>query len=332
MEKVLNQEEIDALFGVARGERASAAASARQATPWDARVSRQLSASQVRSIGQLHEDFARHLTDSLGGYVQASLGVTLVSTEYVGYWDFLERLPDVTYLASFGVLPLETVGVLQMDLALAFPVMDLLLGGEGTGTPPARDITEIEEHILQGVGALVCHELERSWQAIELTFAFQQRQRPEAMQRLIPSEEKVLSLSFEITIPEVRGSLNIAVPAVVSSALLRKLNAEAVYVRRIGSTEAVRRMRLRLLSCPFGVELVLPALAVPLRELLNLAPGSVLALPRALSSPASVRAAGAELFLAQPVRRGGQRAAQILSAQSREPLASNSKDSSEKTR
>jgi len=39
--------------------------------------------------------------------------------------------------------------VLQVDLAIAFPIIDLLLGGEGKGGDLGRPITEIEEQLLE---------------------------------------------------------------------------------------------------------------------------------------------------------------------------------------
>jgi len=48
-------------------------------------------------------------------------------------------LPETTYLASFHLAPVGAVAILHLDHAVAFPVIDLLLGGEGRGqeTRPA---------------------------------------------------------------------------------------------------------------------------------------------------------------------------------------------------
>lgn len=41
-----------------------------------------------------------------------------------------------------------------------------MLGGEGKSSEITRDITEIEEQVLEGVIRIVCRELQTSWQAI----------------------------------------------------------------------------------------------------------------------------------------------------------------------
>jgi flagellar motor switch protein FliM len=57
--------------------------------------------------------------------------------------------------------------------------------------------------------------------------------------------------------------------------------------------------------------LELPPTAVPVRELLQLQPGSVLMLRHRAQAPALLRVAGKELFMAYPVRSGATRGAQI---------------------
>ncbi len=67
----------------------------------------------------------------MGGYLRDKFEVALVAVEQLAYRDFLARFSDATYYASFHLLPGDASGILQMDLSLAFPIVDLLLGGPG---------------------------------------------------------------------------------------------------------------------------------------------------------------------------------------------------------
>jgi len=53
----------------------------------------------------------------------------------------------------------------QFDLSIAFPLIDLLLGGEGKGSLEPREVTEIEEQLLECVVQIVCRQLGVAWQA-----------------------------------------------------------------------------------------------------------------------------------------------------------------------
>ncbi len=63
MEKVLNQGEIDAMVRAARSGKGANAAAGPVVQPWDIRQAGQIGRDQLRAINQLHELFARNLTD-----------------------------------------------------------------------------------------------------------------------------------------------------------------------------------------------------------------------------------------------------------------------------
>lgn len=67
---------------------------------------------------------------------------------------------ELTYLCSMRMNPLDAIGLLQMDLAAAFAVSDLVPGGPANGAFELRDLTEIEEQILETVMRILNRELQ----------------------------------------------------------------------------------------------------------------------------------------------------------------------------
>jgi flagellar motor switch protein FliM len=314
VEKVLNQEEIDAMVRVARGggRLDKPLSSDLHVDPWDVRSAGQIGREQLQAITLLHEGFARSLTNSLGAYLRVDFATVLVSAEHLTYREFLQNIPETTYLVSCRLNPLGVNAALQLDLKVAFPIIDLLLGGEGKGLSASREITEIEEQILDSVGRIVCRELGLAWQALSLNVVLEERLKAAEAQRLMPPEEKILSLSFEITMPDVRGGLNLAVPATVSNALLRKISASWSQRRSRTPSDLRRRLMRRLLDCPFEVELSAGNAHASVSALGALSPGDLLAFRRKVAEPASVVIAGVEMYRAVPARCGSGRAMRFL--------------------
>lgn len=312
MEKVLNQEEIDAMVRRARGGQGAAGTHTQVVQPWDIRQAGQIGSEQMRAINQLHEVFARNLSNAVGAYLSIAFDCRLVSAEHLTYREFLQSLPETTYVASCDLVPADAVAVLQLDLAVAFPVIDLLLGGEGKGGDLGREITQIEEQILESIMRIVCRELQTAWQAIALEFVFGQRQPVAQAQRLMVPEEKNLCLSLEVKMAETRGTLNMAIPAVVSNALLRKISADLSFHRPRSPIEARRRIEKRLMAAKFQVDLFAPTLTVALESLAHAEPGMLLAFPESISKPALLMVDDMYLRPAMPVRVQSRRAAQIL--------------------
>ncbi len=321
MEKVLNQAEIDDMVRAARSGTATAGSAGPVVQAWDVRQAGQIGREQLRAINQLHELFARNLTTSVGGYLRIAFDCSLVSAEHLTYREFLQRVPEKTYLASIELAPISAAAVLQLDLAIVFPIIDVMLGGEGKSTEITRDITEIEEQVLEGVIRIMCRELQTSWQAISLQFNFGARQQIMQTQRLMPPDEKNLCLSFEIKMSETRGTLNLAVPAVVSNALLRKIAADFSYQRPRGPIEARLQIQKKLVNCLFPIELSMPGLQVLLQDLTDLAPGRLLLFSKDASGPAVMMLGDVRLCSATPVRVGARRAARVLSLDAPLPAA-----------
>jgi flagellar motor switch protein FliM len=314
LQNELNQEELDAVVRSARsgGQPEGGPKKDPKVEPWDVHRAGQIGREQLQAITRLHEGLARSLTLALGAYLRVVFVAALVSAEHLTYREFLERIPETTYLASCKLEPMGVTGALQLDLKVAFPIVDLLLGGEGKVIAATREITEIEEEIVESVARIVCRELGRAWQAVNLEVSFDQRLEPGEAQRLLLPSEKILSLSFEITMLEVRGGLNLAVPLSVSHALLRKISAEWSDRRPRGHNEWRERLKRRLLECPFTAELGADGLHAGVDQLSHLIPGQVLGLGSSATEPAALLVAGVEMFRALPVRSGETRAAQVV--------------------
>jgi len=312
MSKVLNQEEIDALFSAAQQSRNSGAPeSKRRIEKCDLGQSNILTTDQVRSVTTLHESLARRVGSSLGSYLRAGCEMNLISVEQLSYGEFLGRMPELTYLASLLILPIDAHAIIQVDLSLVFPIVDLVLGGPGTDLTEPRDLTEIEEEIFQMVATIITSDLQTTWSPlIAPDIRFVKKHQLRQAQHLMQATEKTLSLSFEIRLPETRGTLSLAVPAVVANAILRKLSSQ-IFLERVPSRDARAKIRERVLDSHFEASLTLPNSPLTVRALLALEAGSVLMLPKRAEASIHLNIADKSMFLAYPVRHGTHKGARI---------------------
>jgi flagellar motor switch protein FliM len=318
MEKALKQDEIDALFAGAKkqAQPADVAAPSAGGAEGQVRVERynftragQINNDQMRAISILNDMFARNLAHSLGVWLRGSFQVNLVSAEQMPFSEFAVRIPDLSYISSVQLEPLGALSVLDLDLSLAPPIIDLLLGGHGK-PGKTRELTDIEESILTGVVDVICRELSTAWQPVGLSFRFDQRQMQTQLGRIMPLTEKTLCLSFEIRMPEASGMLNLAVPVVVSNTILRRLVGERGRSRQ--HPEEIRRsLSERAAGIQFGAALQLPPVRISSRDLEDMRPGKVVRLGLASNTPAELRVTGVPLFAARPVSYGEHRAAQL---------------------
>ena len=137
----------------------------RRAQPYDFRRPDRIAKDQLRAIHVLHENFARGLASSLSAYLRAYVVVNLVSVEQLSFVEFSQCLPSPTCIVSLGMKPYDGNALLEINPALVFPILEMLLGGSGKSvTRMNREVTEIEQSILEGIFRIILNDLKASWQ------------------------------------------------------------------------------------------------------------------------------------------------------------------------
>jgi flagellar motor switch protein FliM len=314
MNQILSQEVIGNLLLKARGSASAVkpVEQAQKAEAVDLRQARQLSPGQTKSISALQEVYARRTENAVSAYLRVGLEMKLASVEQISYSEFLGRLTDPSYVATFRIPTFETNGLLQIDLALVLQILDLQLGGFGKTETEVRDLTEIEEEIFRSVCQVLCQEVQPAWKSVlEMECQFDRRHRDIRSVGLMSGSEKILSVSFEVTVAESKANMVLAFPAAVSTALFRELSTQTSFIEPVNSQKNRAHIQELLLDSRFDAELVLPPGTISVRDVFTLQPGSTVVLQASASEPIHLNVAGKNMFLATPVRCGVRRAAQV---------------------
>ena len=313
MGKQLAQAEIDALFAAAETpSQKPGPPSVEPLERYNFSRAGQISNDQMRAISSVNDLFARNLMHTLGAWMRAPFKMNLVSGEQLQFSEFLERLSAPTYICAIRLEPLGAIGLLELELSLALPIVDVLLGGEGAAGA-TRELTEIEEAILISVIEVAVQELNSAWQSVGLEFVFEKRESEAAVARMMMGGERTLCVSFEAHLPAAQGAINLCLPAVVLNAILRRLISEGDRPRR-RSKETQSRMRDLIGEGKIDAILQLPTMRLRASELSALAPGMILRLPLRRQSTLELRVGGLQVALADAIKMGEHRGAQLRGA------------------
>ncbi len=280
--------------------------------PCNFRSAGRLSNESARALKTLHESLARNLMNTLDVYLGTALEVKLQTLEQLTMDDYRAGLSQMGYVLPCGLAPGSHTLVLEMDAPLLYTMIDLLLGGTGAPTEDARELTEIDEEIAQGVGALIAQQVERAWQPIGITVTPGAAVKPSMVHKLFPPTEKVLLVRFDVGLAGVAGLLHVAFPASIGGHLVRNIKADPASAR--GPVRFFPRLPLeeRILDCRFTLSGGLPEVRVPVRELAALAVGSVFRLGAPVESTGRLSLEGKQFYEAVPVRSGKNKAVELM--------------------
>jgi len=287
--------------------------------PCNFRYASRLSNENARSLTALHEKFALNVTNSLEVYLGASLRMKLMSLEQLAMQDYISGLAPNSYLLPCALNVMQSNFLMEMDIPLIFPIIDLLLGGSGTtASEEARELTEIDEEIMQGVTSLIVKQVERSWRTLNLSLTPGHCIKPAMIQQIFPVNEKLVLLMFEMTVGVTTGFFKIVLPTSFVGFLLRHL--KAAQSKKISSLHHLPNpsLRERILECDFNVALDITQMRVLVKDLIDLRPGMILEMKAPVKNTGRLTVEDVEIFEALPVRNGTLKAAQLLE-RSQEP-------------
>lgn len=311
-DRVLSQEEIDSVFRNLR-ETNGDDDPRKKAMPYDFSRPDRIAKDQLRAIHLLHDNFTRNLASSLSAYLRAYVMVNLVSVEQLSFMEFSQCLPSPTCLASLGMRPFDGNAVLELNPQLVFPILETLLGG--TCKPVGkitREITEIEQSILEGLFRIILHDLQEAWRVVtNIDFRVDTHEtEPQLLQILAPNEA-VVAIGVEIRIGETAGMMNLGIPSIIIKMLRQKFDQQWTMRKTESTCEEHDRM-MRLINpaiMHMDARLIGPTLSV--EDLLQLDTGDVLKFDYAVDRPVDLLVNGSRKYNGQIVTTGRKKAFEV---------------------
>lgn len=307
MQNQLNYTNILALLKAANQAGTAKADKNQSVKPWQAERSGQFRSDQASFVADIQESLAKGLTQSLGAYLRAAFETTSVSVTQMTFREALEASTGAYFLS---LRLQESPAIIQIEQSLVFPLIDLLLGGSGQGKTENREVTEIETHVMEGVGKIICHEIATAWGTNPTDCEMIGAQGIAQLQRLMSANDRVVVFQFESKMAEANGHLRLLMPGTTFNQLLRKLSADAGQGKS-SKASANSRLGEKMLECAFPVSLGVREIRLPVDRVLALVPGQVCDLGIPVSQPATLIIAGRDAFDANPVRQGRKRAAHL---------------------
>jgi len=359
---VLAQGEIDALLSATEGEEAEAsppqsqpvtqgeindklaaagalptapvshtAPDGRIITSYDFKHPARVNKDQLRTLENLHDNFARLLSSTFSGAMRAVVDVDTAFVDQTTYAEFIMSLSNPSCSYQFMLGPTGGQAIIDVAMPIVFAGVDRVFGGKGSaqGVEP-RQITQIEIGVINRIAKRIIEDLEATWEPIlpvEIT-DIELETNPEFIQ-VTAASEIVILLAFEVNSTNAKGLISLCYPFFTLEPILPGLGQQS-YMRtswmdrgegrdakeerahrikrqKLGYRSPAGKMEERILANrlrlgEMEVEMVaeLGRTKVALEEAQSLGAGDVVRLPTRTNDPATVYLGGKPKFLARP--------------------------------
>lgn len=287
-----------------------------QISVYDFKRPERVSKEQMRAFQALHEGFGREFGASLSGMLRAIVEVKLISVDQLTYSEFVFSLENPTCFNLLISEGLQGHMILDLNPSIIFPIVDRLLGGGKESSPsyPSRPLTEIELQLVSRITLQAISALQNAWDNIcDLGLKVQQVESNPQLVQIVPPNEVIVLISFELTMGEIRGIMNLCIPYNTIEPLAGKLSSDSWSAYQKKAVDPVQQLRLEAGVNRAGVKLVvhLAQTKVTAKEVAQLAVGDVILTEQACRSGAEVLIDGRPLFQAHPGVLKGHKAIRV---------------------
>jgi flagellar motor switch protein FliM len=285
-------------------------------TSYDFKRPERVGKEQMRALQSLHEGFGRNFGGALSALLRSIVEVKLTSVDQLTYSEFVFSLENPTCFNLLTAKPLEGNLILDINPSILYPIINRLLGGgKESGVIGRRALTEIELRLVRRVTGLFLHDLKRAWaNIIPLEFEVERVESNPLLVQIVPPNEVVVLISFELTLADVRGMLNLCLPFNALERIGNKLttNNWVSYARASPTGESAEKVSKCLDGALVEMVATLACSRITTADLLGLRVGDIVTTEQDMHGPMEVSIEGVAKFHASPGAIKGQKAIQIV--------------------
>jgi flagellar motor switch protein FliM len=239
-----------------------------------------LSPRQRRKLQGHHEEFAAGLASRLSQFLRTEFSLMLTDIRTTTYQQLTSSWPDPAHLTLFKTEPLRGVSILEIPTRLGLCIVDRLMGGPGRAGEAAREMSAIENALLEQVAQTVAVEwCERAAHLKELKPVVLGCENSPRFLQTAPPQAVMLVLTLDAALGHCQEKIELGFPFAAVEPLIQKLSqnteaeVEAIPLPVVAAPRAWNRCFDDMLI-PIKAEWQSVELAA--REVLNLQVGDVL--------------------------------------------------------
>jgi flagellar motor switch protein FliM len=317
-EEVLSQSEVESLLSAMESHTAKTATAAPAAgvasalgarpparprekvTPYDFKRPERVGKEQMRALQSLHEGFGRNFGAALSALLRSIVEVKLTSVDQLTYGEFVFSLENPTCFNLLRADPLEGNLILDINPSILYPIVDRLLGGgKDAGPVSRRPLTEIELRLVGRITNLFLQELKHAWDGVlPLKLSVDRVESNPQLVQIVPPNEVVVLISFELTLGELRGMINLCIPFNAIERVSSRLasNSWVTYGKSSSTPETRAALGHRLDAAQVEVVVTLAETKITTADLIGLRVGDIITTDKDIHLPLDVAVEGASKF------------------------------------
>ena len=302
--KALSQDEIDSLLGF-DAEKEGGAGSGIQAIINSALVSYE----RLPMLEVVYDRLVRLLTTSLRNFTSDNVEVSLDSITSTRFGDYLNSVPLPAMLGVFKAREWDNFGLLTVDSALIYSIVDVLLGGRrGTAAMriEGRPYTTIERNLVERLVEVILADMTLAFEPLsKVGFGFDRLETNPRFASIARPANAAVVARLRIDMDDRGGRLELLLPYATLEPV-RQLLLQTFLGEKFGRDSIWEaHLASELWATEVRIDAVLDQQMMSLQDVMDLRVGSRIMLNAQPDSVVGLRCGDQRMFTGRMGRRGG---------------------------
>jgi flagellar motor switch protein FliM len=309
--RVLDQSEIDSLLGVAGAGAEDGEESGIQAILNSALVSYE----RLPMLEVVFDRLVRMMSTSLRNFTSDNVEVSLDNITSARFGDHMNSIPLPAMLSVFKAEEWDNYGLMTVDSALIYSIVDVLLGGRrGTAAMriEGRPYTTIERNLVERMVHVVLADLSAAFDPLSpVTFRFDRLETNPRFATIARPANAVIVVTLRVDMEDRGGLIELLIPYATLEPV-RELLLQMFMGEKFGRDSIWEgHLTAELWQTDIAIDAVLDQVEMPLGQVLEWIEGSQLELNATPNSKIELRCGDVQMFRGRMGRRGGHIAVQV---------------------
>jgi flagellar motor switch protein FliM len=248
----------------------------------------------------IYEKFMRSFRVSLSSALRKIASLTLASTDFLKFGEFINTLPMPTCMTVLRFATLRGSALFVIESKLAYALVDSFFGGADRPYTKieGKDFTQIELSIVKKVVDLAIDDLEAAWASVEkIGCAFVRTEVNPQFVGIVPPTDVVIASTFDVELENANGTITIVIPYSTIEPIKQKLSSGF----QVESDQTDKKLwttiiKDQLMETDLNLKVDLGQTEIKLKDLMTLKVGDVIPLDQDSTGEFNVQVEGVNKF------------------------------------
>ncbi|HON12337.1 MAG TPA: flagellar motor switch protein FliM, partial [Chitinispirillaceae bacterium] len=259
------------------------------------------------------EGYARQFSTSLTNSLRTFVEIELVSVDQLTYSEFIMSISNPSCIYLFKMEPLNGNAILEINPSLVFYIIDRLFGGQGRAAEQNREMTLIEQNVMNRIVERSLTDLKSVWEHVGVfSPKIETYETNPQFVQIAPPGETVIRISLEVRMQNASGLMSICYPYMLLESVINNLSGESWMSSQSEATKETRELlENEIRDIPLTISTVIGRTSLTIRDLLQLQHGDILCLDKPFDSDLTVQIEGKTKMAARSGLVGRKKAIRI---------------------